>query len=477
MADFLHNNDLLSAVIAFILVLIPAILIHELGHFAAARSVGITILEFGIGLPPKLFRLGIWRGVEYTVNWLPLGGFVRPLGEDTVRQIGGEALSEDRKLAIERGYRDPKSANEVSPLRRILFFAAGALANFALAIILLTIVGLIGIPQIAGGRANIIFVGAGSPYAVGGLLPGDVIEQVNGAYFDTATDALSAIAASTDDVTLNIRRADTAEAITLTIPASDLSGATQTYPLILGIAPDSPATQAGLQPGDLVLAFNGNPINTREELQSITREHLDQEVTLTVWRDGALLDVALTPRGAPPEGQGAIGIEITTGSADNGFGLVAADGQLQQSLQPLALGAALQFSGQRIVEIVSQIAALPGKLLQGSADPNETRVVSVLGLSQVGGVFLQESIQQERPTIILEYIALISLALGITNLLPIPALDGGRILFVIIELIRGKPISPEREGMVHMIGLLILLSLMAVAVVNDIVNPITNLLR
>lgn len=477
MADFLLNSDLLSAVIAFILVLIPAILIHELGHFAAARAVGITILEFGLGLPPKLFRLGIWRGVEYTVNWLPLGGFVRPLGEDTVRQIGSEALSEDRQLAIERGYSNPKSANEVSPLRRIFFFAAGALSNFVLAIVLLTIVGLVGIPQITGGRANVTFVGVGSPYAVGGLLPGDVIEQVNGEYFDTAADALGAIAASEGDVTLSIRRADVTGPVTLTIPASGLAGAAQTYPLILGIAPDSPAAQAGLQPGDLVLAFNGSAINTREELQAATREHLDQEVTLAVWRNGALLDVALTPRGTPPEGQGAMGIEITTGSADAGFGLVAAEGQLQQSLQPLTLGAALQFSGQRIVDVVSQIAALPGKLLQGSADPNETRVVSVLGLSQVGGVFLQESIQQERPTIILEYIALISLALGITNLLPIPALDGGRILFVIIEVIRGKPISPEREGMVHMIGLLILLSLMAVVVVNDIVNPITNLLR
>jgi regulator of sigma E protease len=200
-------------------------------------------------------------------------------------------------------------------------------------------------------------------------------------------------------------------------------------------------------------------------------------VALTLWRSGQLVETTLTPRANPPAGQGAMGIEITTGSADSGFGLVAADGQLQQTLQPLSLGAALQFSVQRIGDIVGQIASLPARLLQGSADPNETRVVSVLGLSQVGGVFLQESIQQDRPTIILEYIALISLALGITNLLPIPALDGGRILFVVIELIRGKPISPEREGMVHMIGLLILLSLMAVVIVNDIANPITDLLR
>jgi regulator of sigma E protease len=477
MADFLLNSDLLSAIIAFILVLIPAILIHELGHFAAARAVGITILEFGIGLPPKLLRIGIWRGVEYTINWLPLGGFVRPLGEDTVRQIGGEALSDDRKLAIERGYTNPKSANEVSPLRRILFFAAGALANFVLAIVLLTIVGLAGIPQIAGGRANLIFVGEGSPYAVAGLLPGDVIEQVNGEYFDTAADALSAISASDGDVTLSIRRAEVADPITLTVPAGQLSAAVQTHPLVLGIAEGSPAALAGIQPGDLVLAFNGDAVNSREDLQAVTLDHLDDEVALTLWRSGQLVETTLTPRANPPAGQGAMGIEITTGSADSGFRLVAADGQLQQTLQPLSLGAALQFSVQRIGDIVGQIASLPARLLQGSADPNETRVVSVLGLSQVGGVFLQESIQQDRPTIILEYIALISLALGITNLLPIPALDGGRILFVVIELIRGKPISPEREGMVHMIGLLILLSLMAVVIVNDIANPITDLLR
>ena len=127
--------------------------------------------------------------------------------------------------------------------------------------------------------------------------------------------------------------------------------------------------------------------------------------------------------------------------------------------------------------VVDSMLSLPGRLLQGNADPNELRVVSPLGLSQAGGVFLQESIQQERPTLILEYIALISMALGLTNLLPIPALDGGRILFVVIEIVRGRPIPPEREGRVHMIGLLILLSLMAVVLVNDILNPITNLLR
>jgi regulator of sigma E protease len=218
-------------------------------------------------------------------------------------------------------------------------------------------------------------------------------------------------------------------------------------------------------------------MESREALQTITRQHLDEAVTLTIWRNGETLELELTPRSNPPQGQGAMGIEIASAASTGDFGLIVGEGLPQQSLQPLTLGAAMQFGAERMWSVIDNIASLPGRLLQGTADPNEMRVVSPLGLSQAGGVFLQESIQQERPTIILEYIALISMALGITNLLPIPALDGGRILFVLVEIVRGRPVSPEREGRVHLIGLLILLSLMAVVLVNDIFNPITNLLR
>jgi regulator of sigma E protease len=247
--------------------------------------------------------------------------------------------------------------------------------------------------------------------------------------------------------------------------------------LIMGIAPDSPAENAGLQPGDIVLGFNGESMTSREALQSITRNHLDEAVTLTILRDGETLDLQLTPRSAPPAGQGAMGIEIASAASSGNKGLIVSDGAPQQSLQPLSVTEAMRYAAERMWGVLDSMLSLPGRLLQGNADPNELRVVSPLGLSQAGGVFLQESIQQDRPTIILEYIALISMALGLTNLLPIPALDGGRILFVIIEIIRGRPVSPEREGRVHLIGLLILLSLMAVVLVNDIFNPITSLLR
>ena len=480
MFDFLLSNDWLSAIIAFILVLIPAILIHEIGHFAAARLVGITILEFGIGLPPRMLRIGMRNGVEYTLNWLPLGGFVRPMGEDSVRQMGDEALNDDRQIALDRGIKDPKSVNQVTPGRRIFFLAAGALANFVLAFGLLTVVGLVGVPQLNGGSAIVMSVAPGSVFAQAGLQTGDLIEQVNGEYFATTAAALAAIEAAgaeSGQATVTYRRDGIADPMTATVVVADGAAEGQSHPLIMGIAPDSPAEQAGLQPGDVVLDFNDEPMESREALQTITRAHLDELVTLTVWRNGETITAELTPRGNPPQGQGAMGIEIATAAATGDFALVLSEGMAQQSLQPLTIGEAARFAVERMWSVIEGMLTLPSRLLQGSADPNELRVVSPLGLSQAGGVFLQESIQQERPTIILEYVALISMALGLTNLLPIPALDGGRILFVLIEIVRGRPVAPEREGRVHLIGLLILLSLMAVVLVNDIFNPITNLLR
>ena len=115
-------------------------------------------------------------------------------------------------------------------------------------------------------------------------------------------------------------------------------------------------------------------------------------------------------------------------------------------------------------------------MLSGAITPQEARPVSVLGISQIGAVFIEQSISQKRLTPILLFIATISVGLGFFNLLPIPALDGGRILFVVIEIIRGKPIAPEREGLVHLIGLALLLSLSVLVLLNDVINPVTGAL-
>jgi regulator of sigma E protease len=172
-----------------------------------------------------------------------------------------------------------------------------------------------------------------------------------------------------------------------------------------------------------------------------------------------------------------MGILIGAATIAPDAGLALEAGLPQRIMQSQPLGTAVQYSFARIGDVFNTILSIPGEIIRGTAQPEELRLTSPLGISQAGGVFLQESIQQNQPTIILEFMALISLALGLTNLLPIPALDGGRIVFVLFEIVRGRPITPEREGMVHLVGLVLLLSLMVVVLLNDIANPLTDLLR
>lgn len=482
MFNFLLENDALSALVAFVLVLIPAVLIHELGHFFAAKLVGITILEFGIGMPPRALKLFSHGGTDYTLNWLPLGGFVRPLGEDMVRQLGTEAVDEDRQEAERRGVRKTLSVNEAKPLARIFFMAAGALANFIMAFLLFVIIALTGVPQVVGGVVSFNYLAPDSALAQAGFQRGDVIQSINGENFADATDLWTRLAAANGQpVTLGVVRIDAEnnrQELTLTMTPNLTADAVaqQTHPLVLDVAQGSPAEAAGLKIGDLITAFDGQSVADYQALQALTADHLDQQVTLAVWRDGETLDLQVTPRSNPPSGQGAMGIGISTAAINAALGAAYQEGSHSQ-LVPQSLGSAVQYSLGRIGEVLNTIASIPGQILRGTADSNSLRLTSPLGISQAGGLFLQESIQRNQPGIILEFMALISLALGLTNLLPIPALDGGRILFVLIELVRGRPIAPEREGMVHLVGLALLLSLMVVVLLNDIANPLTNLLR
>ncbi|MBZ0298255.1 MAG: site-2 protease family protein, partial [Anaerolineae bacterium] len=250
----------------------------------------------------------------------------------------------------------------------------------------------------------------------------------------------------------------------------------QTYVFISSVAADSPAEAVGLQADDVITAFNGESLSTFEDLPEKTKANLGKEIALTVLRDGSEMEVRVVPRVNPPQGQGSIGIGIVPAYQDSAVGALLVEGGMQQSLVSLTLGESLRYSLDRIVYFLDTLVRLPSELIAGSLKPDEARVMSPIAISQFGGMFLQQSIEQGQPVVILNYIAVISIALGITNLLPLPALDGGRIVFVVLEIIRGRPIAPERESMVHLIGMALLLSLMALAFLNDILNPVTHLL-
>ncbi len=351
--------SVLWAIGGFFIVLTPIVLVHELGHFWAARLSNIRIEEFGFGLPPRAWKIAEKNGTIYSLNWIPLGGFVRPAGEDDPTIEGGLAGASKRA--------------------RFFVLIAGSGANMIMAFVIFWIVAITGSPAVA-------------------------ISEVN---------------------------------------------------------PDSPAAAAGLLAGDVVLEVDGIKADNSRVIADPMYAKGGQPVPMLILRDGQEILLDVIPRASgeyDPETEGPIGVAL---------GLSEGGERIQRN--PIE---AAESAGSFIVDYVRLFVSVPGMLIRGELAPSEARPISIVGISQIAGQSVEATANTRDLFPVLNMIAFINVALGLTNLLPIPALDGGRILFVLIEAVRGRRIEPEREGMVHIIGMLVLLGLMVLLVVQDIVNPI-----
>lgn len=338
------------------------IFFHELGHFLAARAVGVPVDEFGFGYPPRLLKIGEWKGTEITLNWIPFGGFVRPKGESDDTVEGGMADSPAWK--------------------RLVILFSGPLMNFIIGILVLVIV-----------------------YSAMGT------------------------------------------------PASNEALVTQ-------LAPESPAMQVGIQPGDIILSVEGQNIEDIEDLIEKINANVGREITLTYKRDGEIRTVEITPRVNPPEGEGAIGVALSN--------------PLKPTPFFQSIGEAFNTTGY----IIRETFLLPVRLINGSVDPGVARPVGYKGIYDIYSQAVEMDQESEihtaepLPVFTLSIIANISIALGITNLLPIPALDGGRILFTLPELVLGKKIPQKFENAVNTVSFLLLILLMVFITILDFTNPV-----
>ena len=235
---------------------------------------------------------------------------------------------------------------------------------------------------------------------------------------------------------------------------------------IMEIAPGSPAELAGMQKGDTLLAINGQAIDSTAKLSTLVQQNLGKEITLSLKRGEQTLEVKATPRVKPPEGQGALGIVMGNPSRSISY------------LEALPYG--IEVTATQGMEMLR----LPVRLIRGEIAGDQARLVSPVGLGEIYGQ-ARERDQQDaaagapatsRNLRVIQLIAFISVALGITNLLPIPALDGGRILFVLFEIVLRRRVPAERENMVHAIGFTLLILLMSYVLIQDIINPIPNLI-
>jgi regulator of sigma E protease len=488
--------DFLFSVLAFAVILIPAIIIHELGHFFAAKMVGINVLEFGIGFPPRAMRLFVWGETEFTLNWLPIGGFVRPLGEDMIGPVQ-EQLPEDfddedkakhtsyiteREELMARGVPREKllSVNEAKPLPRIWFMAAGAAFNVLSALIFFIITALFGLPTTMGARLMLADIPANSVFAQGEVSRGDAIELVNGEYFATQADFFSIWNSSNSSLELTMRHPDDYENAELAgtrytinvTPPTNLQ--LDAYIMINSVLADSPAEAAGLLAGDLVYSINGELINVTDPLDQIykaTEEFAGREVELGLVRNDERFTVSLIPRENPPRNQGRLGVGIQS-RWQTSDGIVYENARPQIEYVPQSFDAAVGYGFNRLFMVLKLIWDLPGQLISGAIAPEQARPVSIIGISQLGGQFLQDNIRSRSIWMVLDFIGLISIFLGITNLLPIPPLDGGRILFVLIEVVRGKPVPPHIENLVYRVGMVLLLGLGVIVMIMDVFMPL-----
>lgn len=432
--------EILLNLATFAVILVVLVVVHELGHFLTAKRAGVRVLEFAIGFPPRLFA--IRRGeTEYSVNLLPLGGFVRMVGEEDPS--------------------DPRSLAAQSIPWRLVILSGGIIMNVLLAFVLFT---------------------------VSAMLP----------------------------------RTETVANV-----------------VILGVRPGSPAETGGLRPDDMIVSVNGRPIRSLGELRYNVTLNLGQPMTVIVRRDGREVEAHVTPRFAPPPGEGATGILIgienpiwryrverglTTEQVAERVGVplevaqvwelagadnigrtqwerdqAAARGIAPEQLRQEYLTALAAVLGVTPVQLsesylqqqtraLSPLEAIPAGLQRGwemlvlfrnditsmIAQRSAPQVAGPVGIYEITGQVAQQA-TRSGPAVLLDLMALLSLNLAVINALPIPMLDGGRILFVLIEAVRGgKRISPDKERFAHLIGAAFLFTLIIAITFNDVVRLVSG---
>jgi regulator of sigma E protease len=213
---------------------------------------------------------------------------------------------------------------------------------------------------------------------------------------------------------------------------------------IYSVTPGTPAEQAGIQAGDLVVSFNDEPVNSIDELSTLTRQHLGETVTLVIERGGETLNISIVPRKDWPADQGPMGVTLTN------------------PVEKLSLVGSIGYGVTTTYQSIRDLLLLPVRVIQGTINAQEARPVGYKGMYDI-----YQEVQNP-----LWFFTVISISLGVMNLLPIPALDGGRILLTMPEILFKRRVPPEYENTLHMIGFILLLLLLVYINVQDFINPI-----
>ena len=379
----------MATLLIFLILLSVLILVHELGHFFAAKKLGVVAEEFGLGLPPRVRRLFSWKGTEFTLNWLPIGGFVRMRGEDQeTRNNEQETMNKESN-----GYFYAQK-----PWKRAVILLAGVTMNLIFGIVAFTgVYSFLGIP--------------------------------------TETNKV----------------------------------------IVQGVAPGSPADQAQLHPGEIILELKvksekfppkADPpmaekvTDTKQFIETVNQNRGELMSLVLKQPTGETREVSLVPRpeSDTPEGEGALGVAIS-----NVEFVRYPWWQMPFRAAVTGIKEAIGWS----ISIISGLGGMIKQLIVTGQLPHD--VAGPVGIAYIAG-----NVARQGWLALTQFAGILSVNLAVVNLLPFPALDGGRLLFLGIEKLRGRPLNPAKERWAHLIGYALLILLILLATIQDILRILSS---
>jgi regulator of sigma E protease len=431
-------------VIAGILMLGVLVFIHELGHFVVAKLCGVKVLKFSLGFGPKLVSKS-YGETTYQVCIVPLGGYVQMLGEGN----GEEGEASD----LAEGDEDRSFANK-SVAKRLAIVAAGPLTNLIFPLLILPLSFMIGVqvPTYFESPATIGYVLQDSAAGQSGFEAGDRILQVNGVAVASWSETNKRfINEAGVGLTFTLERQGEQVLISLPEENDSLEGLQalgllpQQSARIGSLASGMPADAAGMQQGDLILSIDAHEISSWYQLKREIQQVGAQETDVVVERGDETLTLRMTPEQQGGEGGYLLGIGP----------------QIEVEMQRYGLVDSVKLGVERTQELIELTLVFIQKLFSGGVSAKN--IGGPITVVQVAGQAAQSGVSA-----VLSVLAFISIQLGILNLLPIPILDGGHILFYVLELIFRRPVSFRVREIAQQVGMALLLLLMAFAFYNDI---------
>ena len=441
----------MQTLLAFIFAILILVSLHEFGHYIVARLCGVKVVRFSIGFGKPFFSKK--RGdTEWCLAPIPLGGYVKMV--DTRE---GEVAQADLPYAFDKQH----------PAKRIAIVAAGPMTNLALAVLLYGLSFSFGVTEIRP------YVGTVEPDTIAaraGFQSGDRIQSVNSIPVEDWGSAQTEIALNLEagKVAVAVQTASGAQTVrTIDAAGTEEAGKiakNQGYiglmpfkisTVIGGVEKGSPADKAGLKTGDKLTAADGKPITSWQEWANLTRQSPGRKIALTYERDGQARTADIRPDTVERSDKTLIGRVGLLPQSDKAW-----DRQIRRNYRPSVVRA-FRMGWEKTVSYSWTTVKFFGKLISGNA--SASHISGPLTIADIAGQSAELGLQSY-----LEFLALVSISLGVLNLLPVPVLDGGHLVFYTAEWIRGKPLGERIQNIGLRFGLALMMLMMAIAFFNDI---------